>query len=1357
MDSPSVFSHPLAQPNGTAAAMVADTSIASPVSSTKKPAPNNNNNNSDDDDNSDDDAEKSTSAAQTPTSEKENSKKKRTSLSLSKSYVDICHEAIDALKDRTGSSTVALTKWVHTHYPETKTQISEQQFKRNFNNALKAALKSGRFVKVKSSYKISPVWKEQQRAKKKKQKQMAAKKAAAAAAAAKKPPAKLTLEETRKRNAEKLALLKAKMTPEELAKEQEKMERQEAARRKAAELEAKTKERADRLRKRRFPMEDTKLHAEDKELNVKPPADVIPRPYIPYFFTLTRPFSDSCRVGKTPDKILQPSKVDSLDHGSNGLVPDLLQVYHFFSGDVHFIGDDPDSPLVPDFRLKHLIHSVEQILIGHSKTSRMLPPLVTHLFVTCLAILCAPPKEDDDDDGHNVAASTDNNKAERQLKSDLNKFLAPALTPASWADICFLYMDAMERFYTTDTSRDPNVLPCFNTDIKYLLGVSDKPTVAMTPFVGKKGEGEGEEEEEEANKKEATSSLPLPDGYKGYLGDPQGTLYRAHFKLARQDPWLLTAEEIMALLRALTDDILATHPGISLDIAAREEEMQNLLKAKRSADAHFRKIRLAFEGPKKPAAAKKVTEDSTTNGNRNGNSKYDNASKAAVEESEDGKANREEKEEKPFQPTATKKQFESAKRQQQKASDAYEKGIRKLVARTEPVGYDRNFNAVYCFRHDPEHLYVEDMRSPSAVAMHMPLDMQINRRSWHVIETTSLFDHFTSSLDIRGRREYDLYEELMGQGAQQSLRRFLYDDVKERENASNLLKSKQQLQQRLELVRLKCDEEQGRRSGRLAVAAEEELAEVEREAAELERLVEKGIKEEPELDYEELTGLRLLQKFDNRKSVDTRRAREKKAGASVKTVARCTKLISTGNIDGTGLVGSIVAELLELEEQCQRLAPWDTARANRPAWLSKLEGAVFAWNEMSPTVIGPPGAAQARTSIGSSDAASPFIKKVQSVESLESASKRQRISSPSVASPALSGQQSIPSVISVIRQSLLELEERIADMTNLAIVSRDIELADDNMSIDDAETDEADSENREWKKLIHRVGQTMTRKHVMIRDLVISAIAAARKAHLPQVVAKLRAALLQYHSSAAGECKAAALSVLAEYGGYIDDEADSDDEDENEGREEAVEEEQEAIPSVVCAEAAFLASSLDGSVDLSRNDWIEAVKSCKTMSRLASLVAGFTHDAGIKVSKMEVEHHALIQAVSKWEKGDDKRTKTKKQSSYSGLSEVWADVRITDEIIMAKLDDYPWWPAKMCQVKDPELASKLGKLNRSLVTLIGERGDLRLVNDDDIKPFTGSQFDEEEDEEVSKETRSQLDDCIAMARRILRGKATMSR
>jgi len=40
------------------------------------------------------------------------------------------------------------------------------------------------------------------------------------------------------------------------------------------EAERKAKERADRIHKRRFPMKNTKLHAKDKELNVKLPPDV---------------------------------------------------------------------------------------------------------------------------------------------------------------------------------------------------------------------------------------------------------------------------------------------------------------------------------------------------------------------------------------------------------------------------------------------------------------------------------------------------------------------------------------------------------------------------------------------------------------------------------------------------------------------------------------------------------------------------------------------------------------------------------------------------------------------------------------------------------------------------------------------------------------------------------------------------------------------------------------------------------------------------------------------------------------------------------------------------------------------------
>jgi len=69
-------------------------------------------------------------------------------------------------------------------------------------------------------------------------------------------------------------------------------------------------------------MEDTKLHAENNELHVKPPPDVTSRPYLPYFWNLKLPLNDPARHGKTSSAILQSSKVDGLDYGNRGLVPD---------------------------------------------------------------------------------------------------------------------------------------------------------------------------------------------------------------------------------------------------------------------------------------------------------------------------------------------------------------------------------------------------------------------------------------------------------------------------------------------------------------------------------------------------------------------------------------------------------------------------------------------------------------------------------------------------------------------------------------------------------------------------------------------------------------------------------------------------------------------------------------------------------------------------------------------------------------------------------------------------------------------------------------------------------------------------
>lgn len=86
--------------------------------------------------------------------------------------------------------------------------------------------------------------------------------------------------------------------------------------------------------------------------------------------------------------------------------------------------------------------------------------------------------------------------------------------------------------------------------------------------------------------------------------------------------------------------------------------------------------------------------------------------------------------------TATKKQFESAKKAQEKAHDANEKGVRKLMARTDPVGYDRFHNRVYYFHHDPEVLYIKMIRIPTGLATHLPNDLQINRTSFKTLVMT---------------------------------------------------------------------------------------------------------------------------------------------------------------------------------------------------------------------------------------------------------------------------------------------------------------------------------------------------------------------------------------------------------------------------------------------------------------------------------------------------------------------------------------------------------------------------------------------------------------------------------------------
>ena len=350
---------------------------------------------------------------------------------------------------------------------------------------------------------------------------------------------------------------------------------------------------------------------------------------------------------------------------------------------------------------------------------------------------------------------------------------------------------------------------------------------------------------------------------------------------------------------------------------------------------------------------------------------------------------------------------------------------------------------------------------------------------------------------------------------------------------------------------------------------------------------------------------------------------------------------------------------------------------------------------------------------------------------------------------------------------MLYLERRIFEITGLAMAAKDSHDADDNMSAD-GEAEDADQkdskEKRAWKKIIHKMRFEPSKRHTIIREMVVAAIAAARKSQLKAVVSQLRAALLEFHPNAAGACKASALKVLESHGGYEYD--DEDDEDEEDATDEAAADNEEPeIPSSLCAEAVIINSSLDGIEDAGHTDWVDAVKSARTLSRIACLVTAFAVRAKEKLNKMQEEQADLLKAVGVWEKEHERHLKNvsksnaetvaKRPSSYV-VSEVWANVSFSDEIVMVKVEPYPWWPAKKCFARDTALRSSLETVGRWLVSLIGENGGLRVVETTMVRPFTGTLVEIEEGldmSDVTKEIKAQLDDCMAMARRVLRSRS----
>ena len=297
-------------------------------------------------------------------------------------------------------------------------------------------------------------------------------------------------------------------------------------------------EREDRIKKRRFPMDDLKLIAEDKELAVKRPADVTRPTFLPFVLQSLLPHDARPKTKKaTPGSVANACSA-TISSGSRGLISDVMQVYHFFVGDIGYARMFAGS--VPEFSLKQLLYAVNEVVTGNARKSRTVPPLISHLFVTALSVVSSPTAEDwvSDDD-------TDHSKWE-SLKSDLAK-LHTSLSVTSWGETLVCYVNAMESFFTSEATVGENALP------GYLISMEDNDY----------------DDDEDVEMQSQGEETELPSGYGAYIGISGCALHKGYHKLFRQDPWHLPADELMALLRALTDDILAMKPSMTKDISER--------------------------------------------------------------------------------------------------------------------------------------------------------------------------------------------------------------------------------------------------------------------------------------------------------------------------------------------------------------------------------------------------------------------------------------------------------------------------------------------------------------------------------------------------------------------------------------------------------------------------------------------------------------------------------------------------------------------------------------------------------------------------------------------------------------------
>ena len=317
--------------------------------------------------------------------------------------------------------------------------------------------------------------------------------------------------------------------------------------------------------------------------------------------------------------------------------------------------------------------------------------------------------------------------------------------------------------------------------------------------------------------------------------------------------------------------------------------------------------------------------------------------------------------------------------------------------------------------------------------------------------------------------------------------------------------------------------------------------------------------EEEESDYYSLTGISLLEDFESKSTVKT----------------QCSRLwIQDGKKIKSGIVGLIVSNILQLEKLCENLSPYDDQNS-RDVWKESFEELEYKWNESCAYDLG------------------PNPKNMRDSPS----KKKQRKSYDSTGSSV---------IISVLKGTLVELEARIYAITGHAKAVQEVDLASENISIvsDGPSGEESEDlkaiKRREqiktlWMDKIFKLNSIATKRAALIRDVLISAIAIARKGDSHDVVEDLQSALKMHRPGAGGQAKSQALSLIDKYGGYdaqdikmslIEEDMDLD-----------LSESEKDVPSCLCADAMVLTGCLDGHDDADRVDWKESVMECRKITR----------------------------------------------------------------------------------------------------------------------------------------------------------------